>query len=87
MKNVIKRTPSGDAFNFQCPGEFRFDAAFSDPETTKPLMRVTGLVGEDGAEIAPFLITCNTLISMGNSAKVALEIWQAQQTPNNSTVN
>lgn len=73
MKNA-----NGAEFNFIAQSEALFRPEHYDPKTTKPLVRVTGLVDEAGNPIPPFLCTCNTLLSMGEGAKLAMGIWKDQ---------
>lgn len=72
------RNRSGKAFNFGAQSEALFTPEHYDPKTSKPLVRISGLVDEQGDPIPPFLVTCNTVMSMGEGAKMAVEIWHQQ---------
>lgn len=69
---------AGRAYNFRSDTAALFAPEHCDPKTSKPLVRVTGLVDERGRELPPFLVTCNTLVSMGEGGKLALSVWETQ---------
>jgi hypothetical protein len=77
--SAFKRNGLGNAFNFNCQTEFYLAPPENDPVTTKPLATVTGLVDINGRELPPFIVTCNTLESMGKAAKIAMAMWESRQ--------